>query len=244
MAQITDLGSLRQAIKDELNRQEDDAVIDGFIQRAESSIRRIGRAIQKEVVRNYFVQEDTTDALVFTGDPTLFSIEEIIDVAVVGTQETFNPDGTGITLGTSPRDRRQLGVRNRAALQTVIGVARGVTGPLELVAPLTASIIAVAPIADKNYVLECDLQTFTLLDKAVDASTTTLLQDAPDLYLYGSLKQTAGFFKEEERLPVWQGLFQEAREELELQYERLKFPSALDQPLQRSFGTFIHDNRY
>ena len=125
-----------------------------------------------------------------------------------------------------------------------MGLAHGTGGFPTHIAFQGKTGSTVSPIPGDNYVVSFDLLVFPELVFATPTSKHDLLADAPDLYLYGSLKAAAPFFKEEERLQMWQALFTEARDELELQYERMKFPSALDQPLQRSFGANIHDNRY
>jgi hypothetical protein len=54
-----------------------------------------------------------------------------------------------------------------------------------------------------------------------DAQTTNwVLTHHPDLYLFGSLKQSAPYLKNDERLPVWNALFSQALEELRVQDDR------------------------
>lgn len=43
-----------------------------------------------------------------------------------------------------------------------------------------------------------------------DSSTNWLLRDYPAIYLYGALVHSAPFLKEDERVPVWQNLYQQA----------------------------------
>ncbi|MGE5165143.1 MAG: hypothetical protein ACM3IH_14115 [Sphingobacteriales bacterium] len=65
-----------------------------------------------------------------------------------------------------------------------------------------------APSPDSAYTLEI------LYRKNIPAlasnSTNWLLTAFPNLYLYGALKHSAPFMKDDERLPLWQGLYDRA----------------------------------
>jgi len=47
-----------------------------------------------------------------------------------------------------------------------------------------------------------------------------LLQDAPDVYLYGTLMHTAPFLGEDARIPVWANLYQSALDSVNLSSEK------------------------
>jgi hypothetical protein len=53
-----------------------------------------------------------------------------------------------------------------------------------------------------------------------DAAALALLQENPDLYLYGTLVHSAPFLKEDERLALWKGMADEIFTELETQLQR------------------------
>lgn len=54
-----------------------------------------------------------------------------------------------------------------------------------------------------------------------DSNTTNwLLTNHPDVYLFGTLKQSAPYLKNDERLTVWSALYQQAVEELRVQDDR------------------------
>lgn len=57
--------------------------------------------------------------------------------------------------------------------------------------------------------------TLTYLDESV--STNWLTDNAPDLLLYASLLEAIPFLKVDERIPVWQGLYTNARTALQAQ---------------------------
>ena len=50
-----------------------------------------------------------------------------------------------------------------------------------------------------------------------------IAEDYPDLYLYGSLMHSAPYLKEDERIGVWAGLYQQALASLNAQSGRAKF---------------------
>ena len=64
----------------------------------------------------------------------------------------------------------------------------------------------VLPIPDQTYVGEL---IYYAKVPALGASQTTnwLLDDHPDIYLYGALRQASPYLREDERLPVWESLF-------------------------------------
>jgi hypothetical protein len=49
--------------------------------------------------------------------------------------------------------------------------------------------------------------------------TNWLLLNAPDLYLYGALTDSAPFIREDERIAVWKSLYEEKRDDLNNQYQ-------------------------
>lgn len=96
--------------------------------------------------------------------------------------------------------------------------------------PLFASIIAgsivIAPPPDGTYPAE-----LTYFEKLVPLSTTnatnSVLRDSPDVYLYGALTHSAPFLKHDERIPVWQSLYEQAIGELEAAREREEFNASI-----------------
>ncbi len=89
--------------------------------------------------------------------------------------------------------------------------------------PKAAAVIAgklvVAPAPDTVYTAE-----IVYYAKLVPLSSTNpsnvILTEAPDLYLYGALKHSAPFLKNDERLAMWQQLFQDALDQLAARRER------------------------
>jgi len=67
----------------------------------------------------------------------------------------------------------------------------------------------VAPTPSANFAFETLVYT-RLQPLASDNQTNWLTQNAPNAMLYGTLKQTAPFLKDDSRLQVWNGLFDAA----------------------------------
>jgi len=67
----------------------------------------------------------------------------------------------------------------------------------------------VAPTPDQAYAFEALVYT-RLQPLASDNQTNWLTQNAPNAMLFGTLKQTAPFLKDDARLAVWKGMFDEA----------------------------------
>jgi len=67
----------------------------------------------------------------------------------------------------------------------------------------------VAPTPDQAYPFEALVYT-RLQPLASDNQTNWLTQNAPNAMLFGTLKQTAPFLKDDARLAVWKGMFDEA----------------------------------
>lgn len=241
MARITDLASLRDAIRAELNRvNETDATIDGFIERAESSIKRLGDNIVMQGGINAYLAQGTRFGVFSFPTPSpgvpFFAIVDVQDVYTFGTQE-ISGDGNPIEEIADQR-RRQLFPLGTAQLETLTGAQRNIAGPPTHYVSFSPFNITVDRPADQNYVLVVSAMFFQGLNFDDPTYSSGLLQFAPDLYLYGSLKASAPYFKDDQRLPLWEKLFEQARSELDLQYERQKWPSTPIAPVPKVIGDF------
>jgi hypothetical protein len=73
----------------------------------------------------------------------------------------------------------------------------------------TAGQIELFPVPGESYTGE--LLYYAKVPALSDANTTNwLLTDSPDVYLYGSLLQTAPYLRDDERAAVWAGLYSAA----------------------------------
>ncbi len=79
----------------------------------------------------------------------------------------------------------------------------GTTGPPTYASPM-AGILRTAPVADATYSLKMtyDAQVASL---STGSPTNWLLTDAPDIYLFGSLVESAPYLRDDARMGVWEG---------------------------------------
>lgn len=76
---------------------------------------------------------------------------------------------------------------------------------------LFGDTLELAPAPTTEDTVEIEMIYFASVPALSDANTDNwLLQEHPDLYLYGALKHTAPFLLDDERLPVWDNLFETA----------------------------------
>ena len=85
--------------------------------------------------------------------------------------------------------------------------------------------IEVVPTPDAIYAGE--LMYYSKVPALSDSNTDNwLLLAAPDIYLYGSLRQAAPYLNDDTRIPVWQGLYRQGVEALKIQDERSRVGSS------------------
>jgi hypothetical protein len=76
-----------------------------------------------------------------------------------------------------------------------------------------AGSLEVYPTPDTTYTLEI-YYTQKVPALSISATTNWLLTDSPDVYLYGSLIQSAPYLVEDARIAVWAGLYRDAVDRL------------------------------
>lgn len=82
--------------------------------------------------------------------------------------------------------------------------------------------LILAPVPDTSYVAE--IIYATKLDRlSGSVSTNWILDDHSDVYLYGSLIHSAPFLKDDQRMGVWQSLFEKALAQIAALIERRKW---------------------
>lgn len=89
----------------------------------------------------------------------------------------------------------------------------------------TAGGLELFPTPDAAY--DAELVYFAKVP-ALSATATTnwLLSAAPDVYLYGALTQSAPYLKDDQRAPLWAGLYQNAITSLNTASERSRYSGA------------------
>lgn len=72
---------------------------------------------------------------------------------------------------------------------------------------------------------------------ALSGTANALMREAPDLYLYGTLAESAPYLQHDERLPMWQSRADEGFKELRIQTERRLYGGVpRNRQLDRIFG--------
>ncbi len=94
--------------------------------------------------------------------------------------------------------------------------------------------IEFAPVPDSEYTLE--IVYYQALPALADNTTNWLLDSHPDIYLYGSLLQSAPYLQADERIGVWAGKFQQILEQLKTSDEKARFSGTTPTITFSSFG--------
>lgn len=94
--------------------------------------------------------------------------------------------------------------------------------------------IEFAPVPDSEYTLE--IVYYQSLPALADNTTNWLLDSHPDIYLYGSLLQSAPYLQADERIGVWSGKFQQILEQLKTSDEKARFSGTTPTITFSSFG--------
>ena len=80
-----------------------------------------------------------------------------------------------------------------------------VTGGVPTAYSIVGQALRLGPIPDKQYTIE--IMYYAKIPKlSSSVPTSWLLADHPDLYLYGALLNASPYMKDDERIPIWQGI--------------------------------------
>lgn len=103
------------------------------------------------------------------------------------------------------------------------------------VACVIGNVIQFAPASNTALHLAVEYEgPFTALSGS--NASNWILADHPDLYLFGALAESAPYLADDERIVVWNGRFEKAVEECELQRERRRWPGPVNVPVSRAFS--------
>jgi hypothetical protein len=191
---IDTYANLQSTISDWLNRDDLAAVIPSFIALAEADISR--------TLRDYRMEKRST-ALVdaqYSALPTDWL--ETIRVQVSG-------------------DTSRLELVSDGALADM-RAARNDAGGKPTHYAHTAGGLELFPTPDAEYTIEV-VYFAKVPALSVSATTNWLLSAAPDVYLYGALTQSAPYLKDDQRAPVWAGLYQNVITGLNTASERSRY---------------------
>ncbi len=183
---LDNYATLSLAIADWLNRDDLTVQIPDFIQLAEAEMKR-------RVRRTSTLDSLTVDAATVTPPTDMAELRSIRLVTELPSQDKPLKLCTPEML--AERKARSAGVLGRPDCVAVI-----------------AGEIAFAPEPDQEYTAE--IIYFQQLTPLTGVETNTILTEAPDAYLYGSLLQAEPYLEHDERIPVWREKFDGAIEQL------------------------------
>lgn len=86
---------------------------------------------------------------------------------------------------------------------------------------ITQNNIEFAPVPDAEYTLE--IVYYQKIPALADNATNWLLDTHPDVYLYGSLMQSAPYLQADERIGIWAGKYNQIKEQITASDEKAKF---------------------
>lgn len=191
---IDTYAELQSAIADFLNREDLSAVIPTFISLAEADINR--------TLRDYRMEKRSTALVDAQYSALPIDWVETIRVQIAG-------------------DTSRLELVSDGALADM-RAARSDTGGKPTHYAHTAGGLELFPTPDAEYTVE--IVYFAKVPAlSVTATTNWLLSAAPDVYLYGALTQSAPYLKDDQRAPVWAGLYQNAITSLNTASERSRY---------------------
>lgn len=194
-----------------LNRGDLAAVIPTFVSLFEAQFNKDPRGrIQKSVVIS---SADIANEL----SPVPSDYIQMQNLRIPGSQS--NPDGLDLlTSQQVGQFRLRYNVAGEPLYYAIIGAQ-----------------LRLLPIPDQQYTFE--MEYFSKLPALGTSNETNwLLADHPDIYLYGSLLQAEPYLKNDERIPVWRGLYDSAMEALNTTDDRALFSGATLKMRTRSFG--------
>ena len=188
---ITTFAELKSSVADWLNRDDLTTVIPNFIELAEAELTRNLRH------RKMITRSDANLNSEYTQTPSdWFQTQTLIlETNPVTQLEYITPEALNAKRGGSVAVGKPL-------WYTMIGTE-----------------IQVYPPPDGTYTAE--LVYYAEIPALTDSNTTNwLLTLAPDIYLYGTLMQTAPYLQDDARLQTWAALYQKKMQDIEISNER------------------------
>jgi len=188
---ISTYSELKSAIADWLNRSDLTSVIPSFIELAEAELTRNLRH------RKMIARADATINSEYTQTPLdWFQTQTLIlETDPVTTLEYLTPEALNAKRAASTANGKPL-------FYTMIGTE-----------------IQVYPVPSGDHTAE--MVYYAKIPSLSDSETTNwLLTLAPDIYLYGSLMQSAPYLQDDNRLSVWNALYQKKIEDIYISDQR------------------------
>jgi|TARA_R100001163_G_scaffold64436_1_gene58683 hypothetical protein len=192
---LANFSDLKTSIASWLNRDDLTTSIPDFIKMAEAEASRRLR-VRSQVVR----ADATVDAQYVSLPSDFLSIESFY-------------------LKTSPVRRLEFASVDEIAKKKSEGFSTSGTPLYFTIIGTTAELL---PSPSQSFTAE--LVYYARIPALTDSATSNwLLDNHPDIYLYGALLQSAPYLLDDERIPVWSGVYEKAINQLELSSDKEKF---------------------
>ncbi len=234
---ITDYASLQGAIADFLYRLDDPDIGQKtalFISLAEAAIRR-----DQEWFNQTYSLANGGQPLSTTPNPTQLpsSVKQITAIwAATGTYHhdiELVPISEWRHLAASNLDAS--GVPTRAVFMPEIATAGGFLDNVGTSTPSQGPQLFLWPQPTGADGFAVDFQYIAdVPELSTTVTTNPLLRRHPDLYLWGSLIQSAPFFQADDRMQMWQTLYTKAVRDVNVEIERAKFSANPKRPRFRA----------
>lgn len=204
---ITTYAELQTAVADWLNRSDLTAAIPNFIALAEAQLNRELRH------RKMVTRATLTVSSAYTNTPTDW-LENI-----------------RFQLNTNPITPLVFSTPEQLIEDSQVYVTSG----QPMFFTVAGTQLQVLPTPDTSY--SAELMYYAKIPSlSVTNTTNWLLTEAPDIYLYATLVQSAPYLKEDERISTWAGIYQKLLSDIELSDERARIGNSKLTPRIRSFG--------
>lgn len=191
---------LQSAIADFLGRDDLGSQIPGFIALAEAKIKR--RVRRKTIFAALDVSTEST-----TLPTDLAELRSL--VPATGTPSADRALTIGTLAMLADTNARRAGAAGRPQLFAVVD-----------------DQLRVAPKPDQTYTLNASYFQ-KLVPLSSGNTTNTVLDEAPDIYLYGALAEAAPYLEHDERVALWKQLFSDACDELDTVRQREETAASL-----------------
>lgn len=206
---ITSFATLKTTIGDWLNRSDLSSVIPDFISLAETQFNRSIR--HRKMVERARATLDSE----YSAVPAdwLESIRYQLNTNPITVMEFVSPDQAAIY-------KNKYGSSGKPIYYSQIGQQ-----------------FQVIPAPDSGTAYTGELTYYAKIPALSDTNTSNwLLVDSPDIYLYGSLLQSAPYLQDDQRINVWAAIYQRILDDLKVSDERSRMATSSLRMQARSLG--------
>ena len=207
---ITNYSQLKSAVADWLNRSDLTAVIPSFIALAESGFNKEERLRLKQSI----VRADATFDSNYEALPSDYL--EMLNLSIIASNPNHKKMGF-LTLNQMDEFERAFTNNGLPLYYTIVG-----------------NQLKILPFPDAEYTAE--MVYYAKIPALSDSNPTNwLLTNHPDVYLYGTLIQSAPYLKDDARTATWVQLYEQAVENAHQADDRALFAGAVLKARARSF---------